>query len=329
MINTGLKTVVVTVAGIVVFSVNSYAQLGPYQVTATAPIGSSTACGSSDYTTSITVSDNIIIADLDFGFLASHTWRSDINITLTSPAATSVNALNGQYINDQMVNYNVRLDDSAGTLVDTGFHTADGTISTVPAYENTVRPEAALSAFNGENANGTWTLSICDTFSAEDDGTFRQANLFFTPVPAVLGANKTVTVWDPTASGLYSLPSNDVIFALTVTNTGNGYTDPNSVFLADSIDSDMVFYNGDIDDDGPETNPVSFVDNGSGLNFSYGSDIAYSNLVAKPTAFSACIYSPTAGYDTNVRHVCVRPSGQLSPGVSNSDFTIKFRARIK
>lgn len=328
MINVRLKTVIVTVTSIAVFSVNSHAQLGPYQVTATAPIGFNTSCGSSDYITNITVSDNIIIADLDFGFLASHSWRTDLNMTLTSPAATSVDVLSGPY-GLSASNYNVRFDDGAGALVDTSPHNTSDTIGTVPAYENTVRPEAVLSAFNGENANGIWTISVCDTYSAADDGTFRQANLFFTPVPAVLGANKTVTVWDPTASGLYSLPSNDVIFSLTVTNTGNGYTDPNSLFLADSIDSDMTFYNGDIDDDGPETNPVSFVDNGSGLSFLYGSDIAYSNSVAKPTAFSACTYLPSAGYDTNVRHVCVRPSGQLSPGVSNPGFTIKFRARIK
>ncbi len=323
-----LKTACIAVAFIAASSENSFAQLGPYEVTATAPIGFNTGCGSSDYTTTITVNENIIIADLDFGFLASHTWRTDINMTLTSPASTSVDVLNGPYAISAN-NYNVRFDDGAGTLVDTSPHNTNDTIGAVPAYENTVRPESALSAFNGENANGTWTLSICDTYAPDDDGTFRQANLFFTPVPAVLGANKSVTVWDPAASGLYALPSNDVIFALTVTNSGNGYTDPNSVFLADSIDNDMVFYNGDIDDGGPETNSVAFIDAGSGLSFSYASDVGYSNAVAKPTSFAACNYSPVVGYDANVRHVCVRPTGQLSPGVANPGFTIKFRAKIK
>ena len=33
-------------------------------------------------------------------------------------------------------------------------------------------PEQALSTFNGEPANGTWTLLVEDNFPAFDDGVF-------------------------------------------------------------------------------------------------------------------------------------------------------------
>ena len=42
------------------------------------------------------------------------------------------------------------------------------------------RPHAgALAAFRGEQAQGVWTLRVCDTFSGADDGQYLRSELFF------------------------------------------------------------------------------------------------------------------------------------------------------
>ena len=48
------------------------------------------------------------------------------------------------------------------------------------------------------------------------------------------------------------VPGNDVIYTIEFTNTGDGPTDAGSVLLIDAMPSEIEFYNGDIDDGGPE-----------------------------------------------------------------------------
>ena len=147
---------------------------------------------------------------------------------------------------------------------------------------------------------------------------------------ASLTGSKSVSVWDPGGSGLYAVPGNDVVYSITGTNTGVGATDSNSIVLIDPIPDDLEFYNDDIDDGGPETNPVSFSQtSGAGLSFNYAADVAYSNAVSAPTNFSACSYNPASGYDPNVTFICINPKGALAGGVPNPSFTVSFRGRIQ
>jgi len=307
----------------------AHAQTGPYETTGVGAIGSATPCGgTAEFTTTINVPDHAIISDLDVGFLASHTWRSDMNYTLISPLGTSSALLTGPYaVNAD--NYNVRFDDEAAGLVDQTPHNTNDTITAVPPYQNTVRPESTLSVFDGEDAFGTWTVRVCDVYTASDNGQFLKSSLFIVPVPAALTAQKTVSVWDPSNSSLYALPGNDVVYAINVANAGAGYTDTDSLFIADTVPADMVFYNGDIDDGGPETQAISFTDLGSGLNYDFVTNVAFSNTAVKPSNMAACTYTPTAGYDPNVTHICIQPSGQMGFGTPNPQFTVKFRFRIK
>ena len=136
--------------------------------------------------------------------------------------------------------------------------------------------------------------------------------------PTTLAGSKTVTVWDPANEGLYALPGNDVVYSITASNTGLGATDTDSLVLIDVMPSDVEFYNGDIDDTGPETNPVSFSQSpGAGLSFTYGTDVRYSNSAIKPATFAGCTYSPAAGYDPNVTYILFeseRRARQRRPG---------------
>lgn len=85
-----------------------------------------------------------------------HTWVSDLEVSLTSPSGTVVRLWAGEC--GQEDDFNIGFDDQATESV-LPCPITDG---------NLYQPIDALSAFNGENAIGTWTLTIEDTYS--DDG---------------------------------------------------------------------------------------------------------------------------------------------------------------
>ena len=143
-----------------------------------------------------------------------------------------------------------------------------------------------------------------------------------------LDSSKSVAVSSESASP-YALPGSDVIYTIETENTGSGPVDTNTILIIDTLPQEVIFYNGDIDGPGPETDPVILSNSDSGLTLNYPADVGYSNLPAKPTSFAACTYVPTSGYDATVRHVCVRPTGMMSEGaLTASDFSVSFRARI-
>lgn len=142
-------------------------------------------------------------------------------------------------------------------------------------------------------------------------------------------ANKSVETYAGNASD-YALPGSDVIYTLSASNAGTAPIDRDTVFLVDSLPTETLFYNGDIDDGGPATSPFIFMANDSGLSFNPATDVSYSSGAAKPTDVSQCTYSPISGYDPNVRHICFSPSGLMNSGTlhTNSSFDVQFRARI-
>jgi hypothetical protein len=90
---------------------------------------------------------------------------------------------------------------------------------------------------------------------------------------------------------------------------------------------EVTFYNGDIDLVGVPSQPVVGIDTGSGLTLTYPADVGYAST--PPTDFSDCTYSPTAGYDPNVKFICLNPKGQMAFGDPDPTFEIKFCAGMK
>lgn len=144
-----------------------------------------------------------------------------------------------------------------------------------------------------------------------------------------LSVEETVEIFDPMNAGLYALPGNDVVYAITFSNSGAGATDANSIALITAVSDKVTYYHGDIDGIGPETNAVVAVDGGSGLTFSSTTDVAFSSAITKPSSFANCTYSPTTGYDPNVRFICINPKGSMVAALTAPTFTVKFRAKIK
>jgi subtilisin-like proprotein convertase family protein len=104
-----------------------------------------------------------------------HTWVGDLIVTLQSPQGTVVTLINrpgAGPIGSRGNNFCQTLLDDDGSV-----SIQDITDLSAP-YTGTYRPNAPLSAFNGQNPNGTWTLNVSDRASG-DAGNVRRFSLLF------------------------------------------------------------------------------------------------------------------------------------------------------
>lgn len=165
-------------------------------------------------------------------------------------------------------------------------------------------------------------------FSAGNEQRVHRLTLTACPIAPDLKAKKSVEVYDPQNLGLYNLPGNDVIYTITVANEGAGSVDTDTMELIDAIPSEITFYNGDIDDGGPETDAVAFIDTGSGLTWNYGTDVRFATGATPPANFAACNHPPGGGYDSSVTFICINPKGVMTAGTPSPQFSVQFRARL-
>ncbi len=95
--------------------------------------------------------DTASIAKVTVWLDITHTYDGDVDIYLISPTNTIIELStdNGGWGDNYT---NTVFDDNAATSITAG---------TAP-FAGTFRPEAPLSALVGEDANGTWTLSVSD-----------------------------------------------------------------------------------------------------------------------------------------------------------------------
>lgn len=155
------------------------------------------------------------------------------------------------------------------------------------------------------------------------------SDVSYDKIMPLLSALKTVSMVGASGTSQFAIPGSDVYYTLTVTNSGDGTVDTDTLFLVDPIPAEVELYNADIDGAGPATGAVYFTQSGAGLTFSLATDVGYSNSATKPASFAACAYTPIAGYDPNVRYLCLNPKGKMLAGDPDPTFSAQFRARIK
>jgi len=133
--------------------------------TALPPSGSSgTLTSTSDSVPSGTIEDVNFSIDLD------HTCTKDLSATLQSPSGTTVELFNLNTLPVCSSNLrNTYLDDEGGRLITQG---------SLP-FTGNHRPTGRLSDFDGENAQGVWTLEILDN-TIGDSGKLRSWSIDLT-----------------------------------------------------------------------------------------------------------------------------------------------------
>jgi len=206
-----------------------------YSNSTTGNINNGTTC-TAPLVRNFTVSTSYLVGDVDLGVLATHSWRGDLRITLQSPAGTRVQLVDGDTANISGDNFNVRLDDAAASTVNTDGNTANHSTS-APPYQNQFAPNAALSAFNGQNAQGTWRLEICDQYPQADNGSFTRADLYITSLPANyadLSLTKNVSNPSPNNGATIS-------YTLSVTNASGSPQTATGVTVDDVLPAGFTF----------------------------------------------------------------------------------------
>ncbi len=167
------------------------------------------------------------IADLNFRFdslagcsnsaananaSVTHTFMGDLRFKLTSPGGTTVSLIaNRGGSGDNFCTI---------TLDDDGGFPAAATIPTTGGVAGNFAPETPLSAFDGQNAYGTWILNVADTAST-DTGTLNRFSLIITGRTCALPAPPDLTI-TKTHSGNFSQGQVGATYSTVVTNSGAG-----------------------------------------------------------------------------------------------------------
>ncbi len=176
------------------------------------------------------VPTSYVISDVNLGILITHPFRGDLRVTLTH-GATSVVLTNGS--GGTANNLNVTFDDEAtgGTIAS---HATDD--PTAPIFNSTKTPFAGLNAFDGQNATGAWTLTICDR-AAGDVGSYVRSTLTVTSAPAAyadLSLTNTVSNAAPASGGTTD-------FTLSVTNAAASPTAAAGVTVNNPVPTGTTF----------------------------------------------------------------------------------------
>ena len=201
-------------------------------------------CGTAgQITRTFTVPTSYIVGDVDLGVFLTHTYRSDLRITLTSPAGTSVTVMTWTGNVQSGDNLNDRFDDEAAASITTHNATVTDPLTPVPPpYSHSFQPSNPLSAFDGQNAAGTWTMVLCDAV-AQDTGTFTRADLFITSTSA--SVTKTSAVISDPQNGTTNpkaIPGAVIQYCVLVTN--NGGATHTAIVATDPIPATMTYVAG-------------------------------------------------------------------------------------
>jgi subtilisin-like proprotein convertase family protein len=163
--------------------------------------------------------------DVNLGLNLTHTQRGDLQVRLISPLGTSVIVV-GQSA-DTWNNYDMLLDDQTTTPLDCIYD--QSTLAPNFGADRLAQPTNPLSAFNGQNPNGTWTIQICNTNYTTSGGqtlTFNSASLEVQTQDATACTTKTGgNVWrDFNNDGVKSATETEGLAGITVKAYNNAGT---------------------------------------------------------------------------------------------------------
>ncbi|MBL7777539.1 MAG: T9SS type A sorting domain-containing protein [Chitinophagales bacterium] len=109
-------------------------------------------------TSTLNVTDSGIITDVNVSNLVgTHTYISDLRFELRSPSNAFSHLM--RYVCTSQDNFNIKFDDEAANLY--------AAIPCPPTNTQYYKPFSPLSALDGGNVNGTWTMLVKDSFNTD------------------------------------------------------------------------------------------------------------------------------------------------------------------
>ena len=127
--------------------------------------------GTASITSNLSVSGSGTIDDVNVSVDMPHAWPGDLTFTLThQDTGTAVTIIDRPGL--PASTWGCSTDDINATLDDEASTAIEGVCAgSPPAIAGTFSPNNALSAFDGENGNGTWVLTVADAYTSGDAGT--------------------------------------------------------------------------------------------------------------------------------------------------------------
>ena len=190
--------------------------------------------GVASINSNLSVAGGGTIADVNFTVNMSHVWVGDIGMSI-SHNSTSVTVLDRPGV--PASTYGCSGDNVVATLDDEASLPVENQCAgSTPTINGTFTPNNALSAFDGQNSTGTWTLTVNDYYTSADAGTLNSWSLEIctagvapTPTNTSVPPTATNTSVPPTATNtpIPPTPTNTSV-PPTPTNTPTG---PVTVFF--------------------------------------------------------------------------------------------------
>jgi subtilisin-like proprotein convertase family protein len=143
-------------------------------------IDAGVACGSGAIVRTFVVTESFGLGEVRLAFNGEHGQRDQVRVELTSPGGTTVRVLGDDgVLGTQFQHLDVLLYDAALAGLHEGMADDD---PQGPFFDREARPYAPLASFIGEDSVGTWTLTICDSEPAQDDGVYHLSRLVLKPL---------------------------------------------------------------------------------------------------------------------------------------------------
>lgn len=157
---------------------------------------------------------NGILTDVNVSIDMPHVWVGDLTFSLNSPGGTDVTLIDRPGVPASLYGCGgddilVKLDDAASLSVE------NQCSGSVPTINGIFTPNNALSAFNGESADGIWTLNVQDAEPSGDAGLLNGWLIEVCTINVTPTATPTVPTSTPTPTQTPLTPT----YTPTATNT--------------------------------------------------------------------------------------------------------------
>jgi len=205
------------------------------------------------------------------------------------------------------------------------------TLTEIPAgTTNVLLYGGALACTNAYGVSGTVLPTTVGGTVTPTWGDNITCTLTNTPNPTrpILSMTKAwVVISDPQngTNNPKTIPGAIVQYTITVTNSGPGTVDNNTIIIVDPLPTTVTPY--------VAGTPITFTDGAvpSGLTYNYATNVRWSQAVGGGTPYTYTPVPDGQGFDTLVTGVRVAPSGTMAGATltSQPSFTISFLARVR